>query len=169
MATVSNSLIIASSDFHTPHIFTTNGAIISRPSGHFGGITALCSFGSDCFITGSSDESTKLWDIRQSSSTHTFQKHKGIVTCVHSCYNSNQIFTGGIDGYLNVWDIRAGVHSMSSHISHSPVMKIWNNHLSGDIYAIASEKLLSNYYDLEKYGVFDDNAQYDSVVVSLKM
>jgi len=56
-------------------------------------------------VSGSDDKTAKLWDTRAKKSTHTFE-HKYQVTSVCFSQNADQIFTGGIDNKIRVWDIR---------------------------------------------------------------
>lgn len=57
------------------------------------------------FATGSDDASIKVWDARSKRSTHTF-KDRFQITSVAFADASDQVYAGGLDNSIKVWDLR---------------------------------------------------------------
>jgi Prp8 binding protein len=56
-------------------------------------------------VSGSDDTTARLWDLRVRGSVQTFT-HKYPVTCVAFGDSGDQIYTGGLDNDMRVWDLR---------------------------------------------------------------
>jgi len=83
-----------------------SGKKIKKLSEHESYVNSCCPSRKDDFIVSGSDDNTaKLWDIRQRSSAHTFT-HKYQVTAVCFSEEGHQIFTGSIDNDIRAWDLR---------------------------------------------------------------
>lgn len=142
-------LVCGSTEHHTPHLFASNGTIVARPIGHVGGITSLANFDQFCFLSGSSDQTARLWDVRTDTAVQTLARHLGIITALTG--KDEKIATGGIDGVVKIWDIRMGKVLFTAKIGNSaPVQMSMDDKC---VYTITSEKCLDQFYDVEKYGV----------------
>ena len=148
MTYLSDGLVLGSSEHHTPHMFSFEGIQMAMFSGHIGGITCLAPMSPDTFISGSSDQTARVWDKRQMSSV-TLLKHDGIIT---SCCSLGQIvFTGGTDGVVKQWDLRMNVPRVVCKCEGTPQTM----HFSLDtsmLTVIVSDKKEDEYMDLGKFG-----------------
>ena len=154
LTAIGDSLVVASFEHHTIQVYAKNGAIVSRSIGHSCGVTALHGYDENTFISGSADQTVKIWDLRVSQPIFKILKHKGVVTSVYGdCVNSpNIIFTGGSDGYVKGWDIREFKHLFSKEVCSTSPQSI--NYCSGNqkLSIVASEKTSDIFYDTEKFG-----------------
>ena len=159
IAAVSDFLVVGSNNHHTPHIFATNGTIVKRPIGHIGGITALSGYDSTLFLTGSSDQTVKLWDMRTHTPEVTLARHKGIITALNG--NDGIILSGATDGVIRGWDVRSPSVALFSRTGSSAPLeigKIVQRPPEGNfITAVTSEKASDCYIDLQKYGELPSN------------
>lgn len=96
------STAVAQEDIHT---------VIQK--GHSGKITAI-DFSKDgkFFVTGSTDHSVKLWDLKTGREVRTFKGHRGEITDVRiDSRNGFIVSSAGAKGEaeLRVWDVKSGV------------------------------------------------------------
>jgi WD40 repeat protein len=63
-------------------------------------------FDLDKLITGSKDDTIKIWDLHTHSCIHTFKGHGGSVLCLH--YNQEYLVTGSSDSSIIVWSLLSG-------------------------------------------------------------
>ena len=80
------------------------------------------------FVTGSRDESVKLWDLQTLTNLHTFSDHTDNVWSVQ--FYENCIFSGGSDKRVNVYDIRtkALIHTINNlHERGISMIKVQDN------------------------------------------
>ncbi|KAK8853765.1 hypothetical protein M9Y10_016308 [Tritrichomonas musculus] len=154
LTTVGENLVIASTEHHTAQVYAMNGALVAKCIGHTSGITCLHSFDANSFITGSSDQTSKYWDIRVPIPVFNLLRHRGIVTSVYGCgnINSNLIITGGTDGVVRGWDIRQLKHLFSFSVGQGSPMTIGLQPDGEILSVVTSERISESYYDLEKYG-----------------
>ena len=153
ITTVSNLIVVASNNHHTPHIFADNGTIVSRPIGHVAGVTALGRYDDFCFLSGSADQSTKLWDIRTNTPVLTMLRHKGIVTAVSG--RDGLVLSGGTDGIVRGWDLRNNTHIFSANVGDSAPLEIGLPYAdtNGPATTVVTSEIVSDsYLDLQKYG-----------------
>ena len=153
ITTVANFIVVASNNHHTPHIFADNGTIVARPIGHVAGVTALGRYDDSCFLTGSADQSTKLWDIRTNTPVLTMLRHKGIVTAVSGI--DGLVLSGGTDGIVRGWDLRNNTHIFSANIGTSAPLEIgvpYADVNGASLTVVTSEIVSDSYLDLQKYG-----------------
>jgi len=61
--------------------------------------------GTPVAVSGSDDCTTKLWDMRSKRAARTFEERYQI-TAVEISETGDQVFTGGIDNKVKVWDLR---------------------------------------------------------------
>lgn len=101
-----NNYIFSSTS--SPFILATNeeGQPIRDFIGHASSVTSLSVFDPNLFVSGSSDNSIKLWDLRDPTPTLVFHRHMGYVSAIHCNPNLHLIFSGGSDRKIRVWDER---------------------------------------------------------------
>ncbi|OHS94463.1 hypothetical protein TRFO_11073 [Tritrichomonas foetus] len=158
LTTVDNNLVVASSEYHTAHIVAQNGAIANRAMGHTAGITSLNGYDSNCFLTGSADETGKFWDLRVPIAVYNFTRHRGIVTAIFGDGNdsSSLIFTGGTDGMVRAWDIKNMRVLFSVPIGDAVPQSVFYHHPTKKLTVISSEQTQNCFYDLGKFGSPND-------------
>ncbi len=59
-------------------------------------------------VTGSDDETARLWDVRSSHSLREFKGHTSTVTSVALSADGSRLVTGSIDSTARLWDVRSG-------------------------------------------------------------
>jgi WD40 repeat protein len=69
-------------------------------------INSLATLG-DKIVAASGDGNIYFWDPATQTATSTLVGHKDSVYCVHAV-NENSLCSGGEDGIVNIWDVRAG-------------------------------------------------------------
>lgn len=159
LTTVNDYLVVASSEYHTAHIIAPNGAYANRAIGHTAGITALCNYDTNSFLTGSADQTVKFWDIRVSLAVHSLHRHKGIITSIFGNENqsSNLVFTGGTDGIVRAWDIRNMDSLFSIDVGDATPQSIFFDDNEKVLKVAVSEKCGDYFYDLGKFEYRDQN------------
>ncbi|KAF3359399.1 U5 small nuclear ribonucleoprotein 40 kDa protein like [Verticillium longisporum] len=114
----SRILFSASADMHLASWDLDNGTRIRRYVGHEEVINAMdiSRRGDEVLISGSDDGSIGLWDPRTKHAADYIQTDFP-VTAVAISEAGNEIYSGGIDNDIKVWDLRkkAVVYSMLGH------------------------------------------------------
>lgn len=153
LATVSEALVVASSEYHTAQVYAQNGATVARIIGHRAGITALHGYDENCFLSGSADETVKLWDLRAPHPAIDMVRHRGVVTSLYGDGTAGHslVLTGGTDGMMKGWDVRNIEHLFSMSTGQSPLQSLHYSHAGHRITAVVSERVADSYYDLEKF------------------
>ena len=147
MCCLSNGIVLGSYEHHTPHMFSYDGIQIARFSGHMAGITCLSAMSPTTFITGSADQTARVWDTREYTSI-ALLKHDGIITS--ACSLGTILFTGGIDGVVKQWDIRMNVPRVVCKCEGTPQTM----HFSLDtsiLTVVVSDKKEEEFSDLGKF------------------
>jgi len=77
--------------------------------GHANRVTSVA-FSSDgrTVLTGSGDNTAKLWDAETGFLIHTFTDHEGQMTGVAFAPSRRQVLTGSVDGTAKLWDAETG-------------------------------------------------------------
>lgn len=107
-------LLTASADKSVRVWDADTGAQVKRLGEHSAVVNSACPMhrGPGLFVSGSDDGSAKLWDLRSKRSAHTFAS-RFPVTAVAFSEAGDQVYTGGIDNTVHVWELRKGAVSMS--------------------------------------------------------
>ncbi|KAF4553515.1 WD domain-containing protein 18 [Elsinoe fawcettii] len=136
----SRTLYSASADMHLASWDLESGQRIRKHPGHEEVINCMdvSKRGEEFLISGSDDGYVGLWDPRQKAAVD-FLETSFPVTAVAVAEAGNELFTGGIDNDIRVWDLRkkATVYTLSGHTE-----TITSLQLSPD-----SQTLLSNSHD----------------------
>lgn len=145
------NICIASYDHHTPKVLSPNGNSIYKATSHMGGITALGSFGDEKFITGSSDSSIRVWDIREPSAVNTLLCHRGTISSVYGNEEKFVIVTGGLDNQIKVWDIRNNLCRCSLPTGYnSPISLAYNDNI---VTSVISDIANETFNDFRRSGL----------------
>jgi len=101
------TLVTASSDKTASCWDYETGAKVKKFKGHTSFVNSCCPArrGPELVVTGSDDCTLKLWDRRKKAAIQTFQNTYP-VTAVAFNDNSTQVFSGGIDNAIKIWDLR---------------------------------------------------------------
>ena len=85
------------------------GSQVAVLSGHTGWVRCV-TFSSDgtLLVSGSGDETVKLWDVQTGGVIKTFHGHTSIVYSVSISSNHTTIASGSDDNTIRLWDIQAG-------------------------------------------------------------
>ncbi len=114
----SDVLFSASADMHLASWDLTSGVRIRRYVGHEEIINAMdiSKRGEELLISGSDDGTIGIWDPRTKKAVDYIETDFPI-TAVAISEAGNEIFSGGIDNVIKVWDVRkkAVVYSMLGH------------------------------------------------------
>ena len=86
-------------------ILGNNLCALSTLRGHTINIWDICDMGESHVITGSSDNTVRMWDIRSRKCTQIRRGHTGCVYCVH-LHSSGYLLTGSGDQTVIIWDIK---------------------------------------------------------------
>eukprot|EP01105_Mastigella_eilhardi_P007170 TRINITY_DN1862_c0_g1_i3.p1 TRINITY_DN1862_c0_g1~~TRINITY_DN1862_c0_g1_i3.p1 ORF type:complete len:267 (-),score=49.40 TRINITY_DN1862_c0_g1_i3:49-849(-) len=86
---------------------------------HEGFVSALKCLRGAMLLTGSQDNTVKLW--RNEQALQTFSGHESVVKCVDFLYASGTLISSGDDAQLKVWDATTGTCTMSLPVHRKPV------------------------------------------------
>jgi hypothetical protein len=88
---------------------TAHGKVVRTYQGHHTAITSLDHhpYGGHV-VSGSTDATVRLWDLRRKNCRSTFKGHAGGVTCVRFSPDGSQVVSGSEDGRIKIWDLNAG-------------------------------------------------------------
>lgn len=114
----SEILYTASADTHLASWDLTSGTRIRRYIGHEEVINTMdiSKRGEDILVSGSDDSTIGIWDPRSKNAVDYIQTEFPI-TAIAISEAGNEIYTGGIDNDIRVWDLRkkSVVYSMLGH------------------------------------------------------
>ena len=86
-------------------ILGNNLELLSTLRGHTDDIYDICNMGESHIITGSADNTVRMWDIRSGECSQILKGHTGSVYCVHLHSKSGYLLTGSDDHTVRIWDI----------------------------------------------------------------
>lgn len=142
-----NGLVVASVEHHTPYLISFEGVQIARFTGHSAGVTCLSELSPDTFVSGSADQTARIWDKRDLSSV-ALLKHNGIITSV--CSLGQIVFTGGTDGVIRQWDLRMNTPRFVGKCEGTPQTMHFSME-TGILSVAVSQKKKEEFYDLGKF------------------
>ena len=85
-------------------ILGNNLELLCTLRGHTKYVWDICNMGESHVITGSGDQTVRMWDVRSGECIQILQGHTGIVYCVH-LHSSGYLLTGSYDNTVRIWDI----------------------------------------------------------------
>ena len=89
---------------YSVEILGNNQEVLCTLRGHTNPINDICNMGESHVITGSCDETVRMWDIRSGECTQILKGHTWDVHCVH-LHSSGYLLTGSHDDRVRIWDI----------------------------------------------------------------
>jgi WD40 repeat protein len=106
-----------------------NSHFISKLEGHTSKVTAVTTFSdpsnlaTPLAITGSADNTVRIWDMNTSECIHTLTRHHnvitGIVVCPAYAEHAARVFTSSMDGSIKIWELWTGNYVGSLDGGHS--------------------------------------------------
>lgn len=88
--------------------------VLAELSGHSGDVTCIYYFqNQDLMVSGSTDNSVRLWDLGNKRLDHIYTGHRSRVTSISVNEEGEQIASGSWDKCVKVWNVR------SKKLSHS--------------------------------------------------
>ncbi len=77
--------------------------------GHYDSVTAVAiTPNGKQLISGSKDNTIRIWDIETGENTNTLKGHEGWIQAVTVTPNGDQVISGSTDGTVCIWDIKTG-------------------------------------------------------------
>eukprot|EP00750_Incisomonas_marina_P006432 INCI14550.2.p1 GENE.INCI14550.2~~INCI14550.2.p1 ORF type:complete len:1278 (-),score=175.31 INCI14550.2:2597-6430(-) len=84
-------------------------------AGHRGEVTAVCvTSDGTCVVTGSRDNTARLWSMRTGAQLYVFEAHTGAVRAVDVSTNGEILATGSEDCTARLWALKAGEGTTSA-------------------------------------------------------
>ncbi len=105
-----------------------NGQLIQNLQAHTGEITSLISLSSKSFISGSTDNTIKVW--YNLKVVKTLHGHAGGVTCLILLNDNETLISGSLDTTIKVWNISKGdeeIKTLQGHTDWITCLVILNN------------------------------------------
>lgn len=65
--------------------------------------------GTSLILSGSTDRTAILWDLRTSQYVHKIEDHAEEIYGVDISQDGNLILTSGVDGFVRIWELRTGL------------------------------------------------------------
>jgi hypothetical protein len=160
LTAVGDSLVVASTEHHAVHVYAPNGAPVARAVGHSSGVTALGRYTGSEFLSGSADQTVKLWDVRQKTAAINFKRHQGIVTALFGAADASLVVSGGTDGIVRGWDIRGAGRALFAVSVGASAPQTVHYALHQHLFTVVvSERAADMFYDLQKFGVPPEKEQ----------
>ena len=138
---------------YSVEILGNNLELLSTLGGHTSTIYDICNMGESHIITGSADNTVRMWDIRSGECSQVLEGHTGIVYCVHLHSKSGYLLTGSGDQRVRIWDIT------NTPQSYKEIAQIYNqgeNTYVMDLVELDDGRMLSicgGYYGQPEMGV----------------
>ena len=86
-------------------ILDLNLSVLSTIRGHTDSLLDICNMGESDVITGSYDQTVRMWDVRSGECTQILKGHTAGVTCVHLHRKLGYLLTGSYYGFVRIWDV----------------------------------------------------------------
>ena len=98
----------------TPSFSQSQSAFVRTLPGHEGGVTALTLANSGRYlISGGTDRTVRVWNIKSGKAIQTLRGHEGWVTDVSVSKEGSNIVSASLDGTIGVWSLANGEHVRS--------------------------------------------------------
>lgn len=124
--------VACSSDDQTIKMFEIDGRLVRTFIGHKGGVWTFM-FNDKHLVSGSTDKTARIWDLKTGCTTSVLVGHKSTVRClkIHSDY----IVTGSRDSEIRVWNFKGVcLNVLKGHTQSVRCMDIDANHLVSGSY-----------------------------------
>ena len=90
---------------YSVEILGNNLELLSTLRGHKDYVWDICNMGESHIITGSGDNTVRMWDLRSGECSQILKGHTEWVYCVHLHSKSGYLLTGSWDHRVKIWDI----------------------------------------------------------------
>lgn len=113
-------------------VYDMNKSITTTLSGHTEPVSAVAiSPDGTMIISGSKDQTLKIWDIKTGKEICTLSENAGVVTAITMTSDGSKIITGS-DKTLKIWDVKS---ALDSKVISSQGIKIWTAPTAKSIFA----------------------------------
>ena len=148
---------------YSVEILGNNQELLSTLSGHTNHVWDICNMGESNIITGSQDQTVRMWDIRSGECIQTLKGHTNTVHCVHLHSKSGYLLTGSWDGTVRIWDITTPqTYKSIAQILHGEDVGV------GDLVELDAGRMLSICCGSESLGVKVWELRGEGIVNTLK-
>ena len=125
-------------------------------SGHEGSVTSLLSLDGDMVLSGASEGTIRVWDLRAASCRHTLKEHQAKVSSLVAFpHNKAQFLSGSSDRNIHLWDLRAPSKPLMGRIRRANgEISALAIHEKGSHLISASLNMLVQLWDLDHFPQF---------------
>merc|ERR1719158_1402153 len=102
-----------------------------KQQGHTGPVLAIHTspFNRSCLVSGSADETVKVWDVAEKSCVHQYTHHENKVQCVRWHPKEQAVLlTAAFDGNLGLLDVRQPNSAALTKLPAEAECGIWSQH-----------------------------------------
>ena len=104
---VGDYLALGSDEHHAIYLLNDQGQTVARLLGHTGGVTSMCPVSDTKFLSGSEDQTVKMWNVEKQYSEMQFQRHtSAVISISYGMYLDRCfMFSAGRDDVVRGWDV----------------------------------------------------------------
>lgn len=163
---------------------TSNSQILKQFLGHQEAVVSISISDDGVYLlSGSKDNSVRLWDIESGTQINVFQGHTDIVTSVIFSIDQSSIMSASLDGTVKLWDYQSG-EMIKELQSGQPIWSISQSPLNYEL-AIAVDSDLEwpdvywltfgnmhncsiQIWDMEKYKLKEELTGHENTIEAVK-
>lgn len=153
--------------------------LVKTLEGHTAGITSLITLENSFLVSGSRDNTIKIWDVKEGICVHTLEGHTGYISALLQLRNG-YLASGSSDKTIKIWDPTNGrlIRTLEGHesivlslaelqndylVSEDYKVKIWNTH-DGSLKTYDDLMRMPGYTDFESEVIVEDFSVRDSLI-----
>ncbi|KAJ3984983.1 cell division control protein 4 [Lentinula detonsa] len=97
-------------------------------TGHTDSVRSLSAHGRTA-VSGSYDQTARIWDIVTGECRHVLTGHKGKIYVVIYDPIRDQVYSSGMDGTINIWSATSGtcLHTLTGHMSLIGLLELYSS------------------------------------------